>query len=190
MSGVCDGCILFWALYIISFACGFNIFISVLHVAVHLLVCLPPRHRLAILMMPPPSPCRKRPANASGKASKGGPRRKGTDRSVSFMISKQGERVLLIDQWHYVKDSENPMLVFWRCIDANTSNCPARVATTKKERNVRVVVINDAHIHVGKRRLSTTTSAATTTIKRQSSPVTTRAKGGAPKSETSAMAAN
>lgn len=46
------------------------------------------------------------------------------------------------------------MLVFWKCHDAHMTNCPARVATTKKEKTVRVVVINDVHFHPAKRRLS------------------------------------
>lgn len=102
----------------------------------------PTNLQMTAAMMPPPPPLlRKKPTPTKPSSAKGG------ERSVSFMISKSGERVLLIDQWRYIKDTENAMLVFWRCRDANINGCPSRVATTKKEKNVRVVVINDTHVH-------------------------------------------
>lgn len=75
----------------------------------------------------------------------------GGERKVEFTISKTGERVLLIDQWRFFKDTEDKMLVFWKCHELYKSNCPASVATTKNEANTRVVVINDTHVHTRKR---------------------------------------
>lgn len=70
---------------------------------------------------------------------------------MEFTISKSGERILLIDQWRFFKDTENKMLVFWKCHEMYKSNCPAAVATTKEE-NTRVVVLNDIHVHTRKRK--------------------------------------
>lgn len=75
----------------------------------------------------------------------------GGERKVEFAISKSGERILLIDQWRFFKDTEDKMLVFWKCHELYKSDCPASVATTKNEANTRVVVINDTHVHTRKR---------------------------------------
>lgn len=76
----------------------------------------------------------------------------GGERKVEFAISKSGERILLIDQWRFFKDTEDKMLVFWKCHELYKSNCPASVATTKNEANTRVVVINDTHVHTRRKR--------------------------------------
>lgn len=92
------------------------------------------------------------------------------DRNVNFVRSRSGQRFLMLDQWRYFKDSENTMLVFWKCHELHKSNCPAEVATTKNEANSRVVVINDTHIHKRKRKeeADATVVAATTAVSKQS----------------------
>lgn len=71
-------------------------------------------------------------------------------RKVEFTTSKNGERILLIDQYRYFKNTEDKMLVKWKCHEFFKSNCPATVATTKEE-STRVVVMNDVHIHTRKK---------------------------------------
>lgn len=69
---------------------------------------------------------------------------------MEFAASKNGERILLIDQYRYFKNSEDKMLVKWKCHEFFKSSCPAAVATTKED-NPRVVVMNDVHIHTRKK---------------------------------------
>lgn len=71
-------------------------------------------------------------------------------RQVEFLTSKSGERILIIDQYRYFKNSEDKILIKWKCHEYFKSNCPASVATTK-EQHPRVVVMNDVHIHTRKK---------------------------------------
>lgn len=72
------------------------------------------------------------------------------DRKVKFFTSKSGDRILIIDQYRYFKNSEDKMLTKWKCHEFFKSKCPAAVATTKED-DPRVVVMNDVHIHSRKR---------------------------------------
>lgn len=69
------------------------------------------------------------------------------DRKVEMTTSKNGDCILLIDQYRYFKDNENKMVIFWKCHEYFKSKCPASVATTKGENSPRVVVLNDVHLH-------------------------------------------
>lgn len=70
---------------------------------------------------------------------------------IEFTRSKNGDQILLIDQFRYYKESEDPQLVFWKCHEHFKSKCEASVATMKKDRT-RVVVLHGDHKHVQPRK--------------------------------------
>lgn len=75
----------------------------------------------------------------------------GNNRKVEFTKSKNGDQILLIDQYRYYKENEDAMLIFWKCEEHTKSKCSAAVATVKRDRS-RVVVLNDEHKHPRMRR--------------------------------------
>lgn len=85
------------------------------------------------------------------------------DRNVNFVKSRSGQRFLMLDECRYFRDTENEMLIFWKCHALHKSGCPAAVATTKNESIVRVVVLNDTHVHRRKKR-PMPAAAATATV--------------------------
>lgn len=73
------------------------------------------------------------------------------NRKVTFTKTKNGEQILTIDQHRYFKDRENAMVEFWKCHEFHKSTCEASVATMKKDRT-RIVVMNDMHLHLTKKK--------------------------------------
>lgn len=70
---------------------------------------------------------------------------------MEFTRSRNGEQILLIDQFRYYKENEDELLVFWKCHEHFKSKCEASVATMKKDKS-RVVVLNDTHKHIQTRK--------------------------------------